>query len=660
MWMSAFILTQPVFAEDSLSISASSDSVNIELLPDFFETAAQTFTASTTYEDGYTITMKAADETNELINIEDSTLTIPTITLPAGATSVTPANFGYGYGYSVNNGANFKPAPDPSSLKGDILFKTSAPGENTHTLTWGAKVTGDTLAGTYKNSFIIEVTANVGPAEEYYHEEQVSFDGTSYLDTGVALFSEENAYKDFIVKFTIDEIGDEQVALATIFTDMDESGAPYPGALFRYNASRVRAIANSNEQTTEKNLNTTTGDYVLKRETGVVSYSTDGGETFTFLNDYNDFSHHFNITATFGGAKDGNGNPFRLFNGKISKISVQLTEPTKYAITYHANGGTGTVPSQALSRDTSETLTTDTFVRSYYIFDHWNTKPDGSGTSYQSGETIFNLAEAGENIDLYAIWEDAPEYQIAFHSNTNPEEVKTQDFIYSIEQTLDANTFTNGDARFVGWNTAADNSGISYDDEESVLNLTTVDGDVIDFYAIWSDENFFASGETIFNGPGDDANYLDTGIRLFDETNINRDFIISFEITNRPTNVTQATIMSAMDESGSPWPGMVYRVASATSRNEFIVNASTSVRNTVQDSGSSTTKVRFRRAGTLIYEKINTRDEELILDMAPLATTFDTPLTFGASLKADGTPQRYFSGTLSNIEVLIIMQPPNI
>ena len=40
--------------------------------------------------------------------------------------------------------------------------------------------------------------------------------------------------------------------------------------------------------------------------------------------------------------------------------------------------------------------------------------------------------------------------------------------------------------------------------------------------------------------------------------------------------------------------------------------------------------------------------------MTQLSKTFDVPLTFGSSLNANGSPQRYFKGTLKNIEVNII------
>ena len=69
----------------------------------------------------------------------------------------------------------------------------------------------------------------------------------------------------------------------------------------------------------------------------------------------------------------------------------------------------------------------------------------------------------------------------------------------------------------------------------------------------------------------DGTNYIDTGMKLFDSTNNSKDFKVSFEITERNTTTKQSTIMSCMDESGSPWPGILYRILNGT-QEEFQIN----------------------------------------------------------------------------------------
>ena len=83
-----------------------------------------------------------------------------------------------------------------------------------------------------------------------------------------------------------------------------------------------------------------------------------------------------------------------------------------------------------------------------------------------------------------------PEYEVAFVSNppsgkTATGSMANQDFIYGTADDLDANKYAVKDYIFLGWNTKADGSGTSYDDEDSVTDLSSIDGDVINFYAQW-------------------------------------------------------------------------------------------------------------------------------------------------------------------------------
>ena len=83
-------------------------------------------------------------------------------------------------------------------------------------------------------------------------------------------------------------------------------------------------------------------------------------------------------------------------NISASKITVQ----------FDANGGEGTMPEMAnLDVNTSFTLDSNTLTRADYRFNGWNTKADGTGTSYADGETI-TLAKGGI-VRLYAQWVQA-------------------------------------------------------------------------------------------------------------------------------------------------------------------------------------------------------------------------------------------------------------
>ncbi|SDW15264.1 Listeria/Bacterioides repeat-containing protein [Lachnospiraceae bacterium KHCPX20] len=71
---------------------------------------------------------------------------------------------------------------------------------------------------------------------------------------------------------------------------------------------------------------------------------------------------------------------------------------TSYTVTFNANGGSGTMKSQIFTDKAA--LRANTFTRTGYSFDGWNTKADGSGKSYLDEEIIMPR----ENMTLYAQW----------------------------------------------------------------------------------------------------------------------------------------------------------------------------------------------------------------------------------------------------------------
>ena len=80
-----------------------------------------------------------------------------------------------------------------------------------------------------------------------------------------------------------------------------------------------------------------------------------------------------------------------------------------------------------------------------------------------------------------AQWEkEEGKSSIIFHSNYDEDQVKIQEVVGTETATLEANTFTRDNYKFVKWNTKADGTGTSYDDG-AVINIT----DNIDLYAQW-------------------------------------------------------------------------------------------------------------------------------------------------------------------------------
>lgn len=98
-----------------------------------------------------------------------------------------------------------------------------------------------------------------------------------------------------------------------------------------------------------------------------------------------------------------------------------------YTITYDANGGSNAPSSQTKTENVDLTLSTEKPTKSGHTFINWNTKKDGTGTSYNPGDTY----KQNVSITLYAQYqkeldEDNKTYTITFWMNdgTNKKEEK--------------------------------------------------------------------------------------------------------------------------------------------------------------------------------------------------------------------------------------------
>lgn len=76
-----------------------------------------------------------------------------------------------------------------------------------------------------------------------------------------------------------------------------------------------------------------------------------------------------------------------------------------YTVKFDSNGGTGSMDDMSFVYGTAQNLTANTFTRSEYEFVGWNTKADGTGTSYSDEQSVNNLSNVyDDKITLYAQW----------------------------------------------------------------------------------------------------------------------------------------------------------------------------------------------------------------------------------------------------------------
>ena len=106
--------------------------------------------------------------------------------------------------------------------------------------------------------------------------------------------------------------------------------------------------------------------------------------------------------------------------------------------------------------------------------------------TFADEEAVLNLTDIdGAVVTLYAMWEPI-EYTVHYNGNGNDGgETPDSTHYYNTPSELSENGFTRGGWEFVEWNTEPDGSGTGYAGGEIVENLTKVDGDVVELYAIW-------------------------------------------------------------------------------------------------------------------------------------------------------------------------------
>ena len=207
-----------------------------------------------------------------------------------------------------------------------------------------------------------------------------------------------------------------------------------------------------------------------------------------------------------------------------------------------------TVASDAVSKNVSVSACGFTGPTGYH-FDHWDTAPDGSGTDYDPNDTYsltadvtlyaiwspnthtltweydggtpsgtytaagtiaygtaltaptmtktgysFNVwspsvpATMPDNDATYTATWTANTYSVRFNANGGSGSMSNQNFTYGVAQNLTSNGFTApSEKSFGGWTTNSDGTGDLYTNGQSVSNLSSTQGAVVDLYAKWVD-----------------------------------------------------------------------------------------------------------------------------------------------------------------------------
>jgi uncharacterized repeat protein (TIGR02543 family) len=146
-----------------------------------------------------------------------------------------------------------------------------------------------------------------------------------------------------------------------------------------------------------------------------------------------------------------------------SPVYQDLPTVNSNKVGFNANGGSGNMPDLTITTNDSAVLPANTFARSGYAFDGWNTSADSSGTSYAAGATFTMGAVA---VTLYAQWTALSSYDVSYDGNENSGGTvpTASSHLSGASVTVRGNTggLVKTGYAFAGWNTLADGSGTAF------------------------------------------------------------------------------------------------------------------------------------------------------------------------------------------------------
>ena len=173
------------------------------------------------------------------------------------------------------------------------------------------------------------------------------------------------------------------------------------------------------------------------------------------------FYAHWNCSSS-GGETGGGENP----------------TPTTYTVKYDANGGENAPKEQTKTKGKELVLSTIVPTKEGYKFVNWNTKKDGTGTSYNAGSKYTTEA----SVTLYAQYEkelneEETKYTITFYTNDGTTEKSTK-VVNKGDKVVKPEDPTREGYTFDGWYDKKEN-GKEYDFTKEVTSD-------ISLYAYWS------------------------------------------------------------------------------------------------------------------------------------------------------------------------------
>ena len=213
---------------------------------------------------------------------------------------------------------------------------------------------------------------------------------------------------------------------------------------------------------------------------------------------------HWNTAANGSGTSYDPAATFAMGTSDVT-LYAQWTEDDKYTVTYDANGGTGapTDPASPYYEGETVTVVSGEPTKANYTFTGWLY----DSTTYIAGDD-FTMPAA--NVTLVAQWTENDKYNVYYDANTGTgTQTDNNDYYEGDTVTvLDEGTMAKTNYTFSHWNTAADDSGTSYD-PAATFPMGTSD---VTLYAQWTEDDKYT---VTYDGNGNDGGTVPDDSNLY-------------------------------------------------------------------------------------------------------------------------------------------------
>ena len=161
-------------------------------------------------------------------------------------------------------------------------------------------------------------------------------------------------------------------------------------------------------------------------------------------------------------------------------------EPITYQIKFNANTGSGSMDNQVLTFDKKANLKTNGFTKENYTFKGWSTTQDGT-VEYQNEQEVKNLTSQNDQIiNLYAVWEEDPNYNVVYNDNYGDKEDSDPEKAYvNKPYQIKQEQPTRDGYTLLGYNTDKSANEALYTVGQTIPAGIGQKGQTIKLYAIW-------------------------------------------------------------------------------------------------------------------------------------------------------------------------------